>query len=42
MIKIETTQFSSDATSFQAIVSSTLCVYVVVIDYNYKFQLKNV
>lgn len=42
MIKIETKLFSSEVTSFQAVVSGTLCMYVVVIDNNYKYELRNV
>lgn len=42
MIKIETKLFSSEITSLQAVVSGTLCMYVVVIDNNYKYEVKNV
>ena len=28
--------------SFQAVMSGTLCMYVLVIDNNYKYELKNV
>lgn len=42
MFKRETKVLSSEIMSFQAVMSGTLCVHVLVIDSNYKDESKNV